>query len=213
MPGHSHHGHQHDRGAAGLLRYLALLPHMWTSEVGREVVKSIDPRPGERVVDLGSGMGSATVDAARSGASVIAVDPTAYMRWILELRRKWQGARARITVVEGAAESIPSSDGSVDALWTVNTIHHWTDRATAVRQLARVMRPGGRVLLVDEDLDDSAHPFHERSRARRTRHGQAFDEVDAEALAASLVESGFASAHGSRTRLAGRPVKLVRASR
>ena len=196
-----------------MLHYLALLPHMWTSEVAREVVRSIDPRPGERVVDLGSGMGSATVVAARTGASVIAVDPTASMRWILTLRRRWQRDREGIGVVEGAAESIPSADGSVDALWTVNTIHHWTDRATAARELARVMRSGGRVLLVDEDFDDPAHPFHERSRARRARHGHVFDEVDPESLAASLVESGFASAHGSRTRLADRPVKLIRATR
>ena len=216
MPDHRHHphqGHEHDRGVTGLLRYLALLPHMWKSEVGREVVRSIDPQPGERVVDLGSGMGAATVIAARTGASVIAVDPTSYMRRILEVRRRWQRDRGAIAVVDGAAESIPCADGSVDALWTVNTIHHWTDRATAARELARVMRHGGRVLLVDEDFDDPAHPFHERSRARHARHRHVFDEVDAEALAASLVASGFASAHGSRTALAGRPVKLVRATR
>ena len=211
--GHEHHGHQHDRGAAALLRYLTLLPHMWRSEVGREVVTSIDPRPGERVVDLGSGMGSTTVVAARTGASVIAVDPTAYMRRILALRRRWQRHRAGITVVEGAAESVPVADGSVDALWTVNTIHHWTDRAAAARELARVMRPGGRVLLVDEDFDDPAHPFHERARGRHARHRHVFDEVDPAVLAASLVDAGFASARGERTTMAGRPVKMVRATR
>jgi SAM-dependent methyltransferase len=213
MPDHPHHGHNHDQGVAGLLHYLALLPQMWRSELGREVVRSLAPRAGERVVDLGSGMGSATVIAARTGASVIAVDPTSYMRRILELRRRWQRDRAAIAVLAGAAESIPSADGSVDALWTVNTIHHWTDRAAAARELARVMRPGGRVLLVDEDLDDPAHPFHDRSRVRRKRHGHVFEEVDAEFLAASLVASGFASAQGSRTTLAGRPVKMVRGTR
>jgi len=196
-----------------LMRYLSLLPHMWNSEVGREVVKLVAPERGERVVDLGSGMGSATVIAARTGASVVAVDPTSYMRRILELRRKWQRNRAAITVVEGAAESIPLADASVDALWTINTIHHWTDRSRAARELARVMHPGGRVLLLDEDFDDPAHPDHERWRAGRARHGHVFDEVDVEALAASLAESGFASARGSRTTVAGRPVKLVRATR
>ena len=116
-------------------------------------------------------------------------------------------------MVNGAAESIPLGEASVDALWTVNTIHHWTDRAMAARELARVIRPGGRVVLVDEDFGDAAHPHHERWRTRHARHGHRFEEVDAEAVAASLVESGFASARGSRTTLAGRPVKLVRATR
>jgi len=198
---------------AGLLRYLSLLPHMWSSEVGRAVVALVAPARGERVVDLGSGMGSATVIAARTGASVVAVDPTSYMRRILGLRRTWQRNRAAIDVMEGAAESIPLPDGSVDALWTVNTIHHWTDRALATRELARLMRSGGRVVLVDEDFDDPAHPYHERWRARRAAHGHEFDEVDPEAVAASLLEAGFARAQGSRTSLAGRPVKMVRATR
>jgi hypothetical protein len=113
------------------------------------------------VVDLGAGMGAATFEAVRTGASVVAVDPAPYMRSVLHLRRSWPG-RAAVTVLDGAAESIPVADGSIDALWTVNTIHHWTDRERASSELARVVRPGGRVLLVDEDLGDSEHPWHKR---------------------------------------------------
>jgi ubiquinone/menaquinone biosynthesis C-methylase UbiE len=210
---HAHeHGHHHDRGARGLLRYLRLLPRMWSSEVNREVVRSLHPARGERVVDLGAGMGAATVEAARSGATVVAVDPMPYMRTILRLRRGWQRHRADITVVDGAAESIPLEDGSVDALWTVNTIHHWTEREGASRELARVMKTGGRVLLVDEDFDDPSHPAHRRARAQ-ARHEHRFDEVDPEAIAAALTRAGFAEAHGSRTTIAGRPAKVIRARR
>src|SRR5262249_6292415 len=220
MPVHSHHrgsgsehGHVHDRGLGALIRYLRLLPYMWRSEVSLEVVRSVAPRAGERVVDLGAGMGAATVIAARSGATVVAVDPTSYMRRILALRRRWQRRRDAITVVEGAAESIPVADASVDALWTVNTIHHWTDRAAASREMARVMRPGGRVLLVDEDFDDPAHPEHERLRARRARHGLSFEEVNPATLAESFRGAGFASADGVRITIAGRPAKMIRATR
>jgi ubiquinone/menaquinone biosynthesis C-methylase UbiE len=97
---------------------------MWTSKVNREVVRALAPARGECVEDLGAGMGAATVAAARSGATVIAVDPMPYMRGILRLRRGWQHHRAGIRVVSGAAESLPLQDASVDALWTVNTIHH-----------------------------------------------------------------------------------------
>jgi len=114
-------------------------------------------------------------------------------------------------VVDGAAESIPLADASVDALWTVNTIHHWTQRTAACAELARVVRPGGRVLLVDEDFDDPTHPEHARWQTARARHG--FEQVDPAVLADALRAAGFASAEGVRRAIAGRPVRLVRANR
>jgi ubiquinone/menaquinone biosynthesis C-methylase UbiE len=176
-------------------------------------VRSLAPVPGECVVDLGPGIGAATVEAARSGATVIAVDPMPYMRGILRLRQGWQRHRAAIRVVAGAAESIPLEDGSVDALWTVNTIHHWTERDEASRELARVMKPQGRLLLVNEDFDDPSHPEHRRAAARRAQHRHHFEEVDPELVAAALTRAGFAEARGSRTTIAERPAKVIRATR
>src|SRR5262249_50047065 len=80
---HGGKGHPHDRGALALLRYLRLLPRMWRSEVSSEIVRAIAPKSGERVVDLGAGMGAACVEAARTGATVVAVDPTPFMRSVL----------------------------------------------------------------------------------------------------------------------------------
>src|SRR5215211_7923810 len=178
--GHSH-GHEHDRGVLALLRYLRLLPMMWRSQVNSEVVRAIAPKAGERVLDLGAGMGAATMEAARTGATVVAVDPAVYMRWILQFRRWCQRGRATVTVADGAAESIPAPDGSIDALWTVNTIHHWTERTKAASELARAVRPGGRVLLVDEDMDDPQHPWYGQAQRRRARRHAHFDDVDVEA--------------------------------
>jgi SAM-dependent methyltransferase len=212
---HEHHGHgqghNHHRGAHGVLWYVQLLPLLWTSAVNREVVRLLAPANGECVVDLGAGMGAATVEAARSGATVFAVDPMPQMRRILRLRRAWQRHRAAIRVMEGAAESIPLDDASVDALWTVNTVHHWAARDRASGELARVMKRGGRILLVDEDLDDPAHP--EGRRMRRRRRGNKFPEVDPEQIAAALTRAGFAEARGARTTVAGRPAMVIRATR
>jgi SAM-dependent methyltransferase len=211
---HGHaHGHHHDRGLGALLRYLRLLPLMWRSEVNDAVVRDLAIRPGERVVDLGAGAGAATVEAAHRGAQVLAVDPMPLMRTVLGLRRLWHSEGRAITIRDGAVEAIPADDGSVDALWTVNTLHHWTDREAAVRELARVLKPGARVLLLDEDMNDASHPEHGHSRAARRRSGLVFEEVDPEALAQALKSAGFAHAEGARTRFAERPVKLVRATR
>jgi SAM-dependent methyltransferase len=212
--GHAHeHGHRHDHGARGFLRYLRLAPRMWTSEVNREVVRSLAPVQGECVVDLGAGMGAATVEAARSGAMVIAVDPMPYMRGVLRLRRFWQRHRAAIRVVNGAAESLPLEDGSVDVLWTVNTIHHWTERDRASRELARVMKARGRLLLLDEDFDDPSHPEHRQAGAAHGEHGHRFEPVDPEAIASAFTRAGFAEVHGAHATFAGRPAKVIRATR
>ena len=68
-------------------------------------------------------------------------------------------------------------------------------------------------LTAKEDFDDPSHPGHELIRGRRQPHRHVFEEVDAEVLAASLREAGFANAQGARTTLAGRPAKVVRANR
>jgi ubiquinone/menaquinone biosynthesis C-methylase UbiE len=184
---------------------------MWRSEVNDAVVRELAVAPGERVVDLGAGAGAATVEAARRGAQVLAVDPMPFMRLLLGLRRRLHPRRGAITVREGAAEAIPAPDGSVDALWSVNTLHHWTDREAAARELARVLRPGARVLLLDEDADDPSHPEH--AHAARRRSGLVFDEVEPEELARALEAAGFAQAEGARARIAGRPAKVIRARR
>ena len=200
----SGHGHQQDRGLHGFVRYMKMLPKMWRSPVSREVVRTIAPQPGEHVVDVGAGMGPASVVAAKAGASVLAVDPTPYMRHILGIRRFGQRSRAAIRVVEGSAESIPSDDGSVDALWTVNTMHHWADLDAAVRELARVLRPGGRVVLVDEDFDSPAHPAFAHMHAAKGGPVSSFRR-DRSCGRGSKVGSGRVRHRGGVHGLDGRP--------
>ena len=219
MSSHDHaahgpeHGHVQDRGLRGFARYMKMLPKMWRSPVSREVILSIAPQPGELVVDVGAGMGPATVLAAKAGASVLAVDPTPYMRRILLFRRLGQRGRAAIRVADGSAESIPADDHSVDAVWTVNTMHHWTDLDKAVHELARVLRPGARVLLVDEDFDDPRHPAFVHMQERRAHRAHHFAEIDPAAVEAKLTAAGFAKAEGSMSSIAARPVKMIRATR
>lgn len=197
----------------GFVRYMKMLPKMWRSPVSREVVRAISPRPGECVVDVGAGMGPATVLAAKTGASVLAVDPTGFMCRILAVRRLGQRRRAAIRVADGSAESIPADDHGVDAVWTVNTMHHWMDLDAAIHELARVLRPGGRLLLVDEDFDAPTHPAFAHMQRRRAHRDRHFAEIDPAVVAAKLVDSGFVSAEGSAGSMADRPVKVVRAVR
>ncbi len=206
--GHDHGGgHQHDQGVLGALRYLRLLPRLWRSEVNDAVVAEIAPQPGERVVDIGAGMGAGAVAAAASGATVVAVEPTPFMRGLLRSRLR-VGRQRGVEVATGVAEHLPLADGSVDAVWAVNTLHHWSDLERGVTEIARVLAPGGRVLLVDEDFADPTHPEHERFGGIG-QHG--FLEVDAEPLADLLRATGLTVADRPLRQLAGRPVVGVSA--
>lgn len=207
---HSHgHGHHHDQGVMALLRYLRFLPSMWRSVVNDAVVAELNPNDHERIVDIGAGMGAGVVAAAKSGAQVTAVDPTNYMRAILNVRRMWQRARKRIEVVDGTAENMPIEDGAFDAVMAVNALHHWSDIDAAAVEIFRVSAPGGRIVLVDEQFRDPEHPEFDRFD---DDHEHLFDEAQLDEVVAALVAAGFVDVAGDRTKIADRPVLHVAAS-
>ena len=82
------------------------------------------------------------------GHRVTAVEPLEEM--LAELRHAVPGA----TAVRGSAESIPLADGSADVV-TCAQAFHWFDHEVALSEIARVLRPGGRIALVWNTRDDS----------------------------------------------------------
>ncbi len=210
MTEHDAHGHSADRGLRALLRYLRHGREMWRSDVNRAVVDLVDPAPGEVVVDVGAGVGAGTVLAARAGATVMAIEPTPYMRWALRARRLGQRARAGIHVVDGTAEHLPLDDRSADAVWAVNSLHHWSDLSAGLAEIARVLTPDGRVVLVDEDFDDPSHPDHDRHQQMSDHHHH-FDTVDGQALLREGTAAALTAIDVSIRTLAGVPVHAMTA--
>jgi SAM-dependent methyltransferase len=97
--------------------------------------------PGRDVLDLGAGTGKLTRQIAALGANVVAVEPDDEMR--VELDRGLPG----IDALSGTAEAIPLGDSSVDAI-TCAQAFHWFDADNALREMWRVLRPGGGVGLM-----------------------------------------------------------------
>jgi ubiquinone/menaquinone biosynthesis C-methylase UbiE len=184
---------------------------MWRSSINDEVIALAAPAAGETCVDIGAGMGAGLRAGTGGGAKVVAVEPTPFMRRVLTIRRLGRRDRDRIEVVDGTAEHIPVDDGSVDAVWAVNTMHHWNDAATAIGEIARVLRPGGRIVLADELFDDPDHPEHDRFGSHGVEH-HGFTMVDGDEMAALLTDAGFIDVEAGRRILDDCPTVVMTAS-
>jgi len=112
------------------------------------------------VLDLAAGTGKLTRVLARRYRRVIAVEPLDAMRAIVE--REAPAAEA----LDGRAEAIPLADGEVDAVFVAQAIH-WFANDAAIAEIARVLRPGGVLAIVHNDLDDDVpSPLPEAYRDR-----------------------------------------------
>lgn len=104
--------------------------------------------PGARtVLDLGAGTGKLTIRLAERGLDVIAVDPIPEMLEVLS------ASLPDTPALLGTAEEIPLPDDSVDSV-LVAQAWHWFDADRAVAEIARVLRPGGRLGLVWNTRDE-----------------------------------------------------------
>jgi enediyne biosynthesis protein CalE5 len=111
------------------------------------VVKRADLAPGQHVLDLGTGTGSVALRAAEVVAPngrITALDISPDMLAIA--RQRAASAEANITFVEGRAEAIPADAASIDAVLASLSLMYVIDRAAAAREIARVLRPGGRLV-------------------------------------------------------------------
>jgi demethylmenaquinone methyltransferase/2-methoxy-6-polyprenyl-1,4-benzoquinol methylase len=100
-------------------------------------------RPGERVLDVGAGTGVSTEELARSGAYAVGADLSIGM---LQAGRR---ARPAIPLLAGDALKLPFPDGAFDAVTISFALRNVTDVDGALGELARVTRPGGRLVVCE----------------------------------------------------------------
>jgi demethylmenaquinone methyltransferase / 2-methoxy-6-polyprenyl-1,4-benzoquinol methylase len=121
------------------------------------LVDQVNPLPGQRVLDVATGTGLVAFALARRGCSVIGLDQSEDM---LAAARRHLGERpeltGRVTFVHGEAERLPFDDGEFDALTFTYLLRYVDDREATMRELARVVKPHGKVGMVEFGVPASA---------------------------------------------------------
>lgn len=112
-----------------------------------EAIDWLLPDGARDVLDLGAGTGKLTTRLVERGLNVFAVDP------IPEMLELLTSSLPETPALLGTAEEIPLADDSVDAV-LVAQAWHWFDEERAVKEIARVLRPGGRLGLVWNNRDE-----------------------------------------------------------
>jgi ubiquinone/menaquinone biosynthesis C-methylase UbiE len=104
---------------------------------------------GRDVADLGAGEGALTLLIARFARTVTAVDHSPRMLRLIEEAAEGLKLDSRIRIVQGDLEALPLPDASVDAAFLSQALHHAAQPDAAVREAARILKPGGTLVLLD----------------------------------------------------------------
>jgi ubiquinone/menaquinone biosynthesis C-methylase UbiE len=180
----NHHAHFPPfSGAMGVVAALSMIAGR--EEDARVAIELSGLSPDDVVVDIGCGPGAAVRRAARLGARPIGVDPAPIM-----LRTARLLTRRNVSYRTGAAEELPVDDGAVQVAWSIATVHHWRDVDAGLREVHRVLAPGGRFVAIERRTHPGAHGL--------ASHG--WTDEQAAAFAARCEEQGFVGARVERHR-------------
>jgi SAM-dependent methyltransferase len=165
-------GLQFDKAAAEQLLAVYVTPDVVAQR--QQVVEALRLQTGERVLDVGSGPGllaSAMADRVGATGQVTGVDisaPLLAMSAAHGAHQPWLAFR------HGDATSLPFPDGQFDVAVVTQVLEYVRDVQTALAELARVVRPGGRVFILDTDWGSLV--WHSSDRSRMARILSAWDE-------------------------------------
>jgi len=154
---------------------------------------------GTRLLDLGGGSGVTTVVYGNGARELVVLEPDEHKV------ARGRSAHAPVTFVPGVAEAIPFGAGAFDRVVSLMAFHHFSDGAKAVQEAARVLRPGGRLVVYDVERGSTPARLMEFWEVRVLRHEMRL-RTGAE-LEALVRASGFSDVrrepHGSGAFVTG----------
>lgn len=148
---------RHAHGPLGWLIAFIMARETWAQN--RRAIDALEVQPDDHVLDVGCGPGRAlSVLAARaSRGRAVGADPSELMVEVAVDRNREFVRAGRVDVTEASVEALPFPNAAFDKVLCVHVIYFWPDLDRALREIARVMKPGGRLaLLVRTNADKSA---------------------------------------------------------
>lgn len=148
--------------------------------VAQDLIDFCGPEGGRVWVDLGSGGGGVAMALLESlpDSVMVLVDPNVKALGNGLQAAQDRGFQKRVVAVEGAAERIPMPDESVDVVVSRGSFYFWKDRAQGLREVLRVLRPGGRAM-IGGGLGSRYPEWARREFIRRKRESEAANGPEA----------------------------------
>jgi SAM-dependent methyltransferase len=170
----------HPTGAAGHLAGWIMGRRSSNVARNRWAVRLLDVQPTDRVIELGCGPGVAVAALATRAVRglVVGVDHSQVMIRQAGRRNRAAVRAGRVRLIHTPVEGLSTSDGPFDAALAVNTVGMWPDPTARLRELAQLLRPGGRIALVSQPRCPGATAVTSAAAA--------------EELAGLLTDAGFA---------------------
>lgn len=169
--------------------YMAVYPYLWR-------YLELDRVRGQRVLEIGLGFGTVGQLLAVAGAIYhgidIAREPVETMRQRLE----WAGLGGRERVQQGNALALPFEDASFERVVSIGCLHHTGDTAKGVSEVHRVLRPGGRAVVMlynRHSLRQATARLHAAVRRRRDRDEWLRGRYDADSAGQAAPHADYAS--------------------
>lgn len=132
----------------------ATIGRIWlreTATVNDAVLAAVDPQAGETILEIGHGPGRLLSRVLETAIEAVGVEVSPTMSRQAHSRNRQAAADGRLTLLVGDGILLPVADQSVDAVAAVHTIYFWPDPQTSIAECARVLRPGGRLVIASRD--------------------------------------------------------------
>jgi demethylmenaquinone methyltransferase/2-methoxy-6-polyprenyl-1,4-benzoquinol methylase len=156
----------------------------WNDEMRSEALSWLEFGEDDRVLDVGCGTGFGTEGLLEHAEDVHGLDQSVHQ---MEKAFEKFGKRDRVSFYRGDAERLPFRDDVFDVVWSSGSIEYWPNPVEGLRELRRVAKPGGQVLVVGPDyphnrvlqrVADAIMLFYDEDEADRMFEAAGYEEYD-----------------------------------
>ncbi|NDJ74676.1 MAG: methyltransferase domain-containing protein [Chloroflexi bacterium] len=172
----------HPRGLMG--RFTSRMMVRLNAERNEWAVSLLDAQPGDYVLEIGFGPGQALQQVAQrvTNGYVAGIDVSELMFQQAKARNAVAIHDGRLDLRLGSVDDLPFESDSFDKVYAVNSLHHWPDQAAGLAEIHRVLKPGGKLLVISQprwvQSEDEIRPMADKLAALLTVAG--FHDIQTE---------------------------------